>query len=130
MEEIVNELEYIKREILKESRNWEEDSKTEEDKGVAARYFYIAEGLEKAARIVQERVDMLKEMEKQQTNSRDTIERILARIDKKMREAQYYYKDLVNVPDWDFWKGAWKAYTESYIIVVEMLAGVTKEEEE
>ena len=129
MEEIVNELEYIKREILKESRNWEEDSKTEEDKGVAARYFYIAEGLEKAARIVQERVDMLKEMEKQQTNSRDTIERILARIDKKLREAQYYYKDSVNAPDWDFWKGAWRAYTESYIIVVEMLAVVTKEVE-
>jgi len=62
-------------------------------------------------------------------NSRDTIERILARIDKKLREAQYYYKDSVNAPDWDFWKGAWRAYTESYIIVVEMLAVVTKEVE-
>jgi len=62
MEEIVNELEYIKREILKESRNWEEDSKTEEDKGIAARYFYIAEGLEKAARIVDQRIDALKEV--------------------------------------------------------------------
>ena len=62
-------------------------------------------------------------------NSRDTLERILARIDKKMREAQYYYKDSVNAPDWDFWKGTWRAYIESYIIVVEMLAAVTKEAE-
>jgi len=64
MEEILNELEYIKREILKESRSWEEDSKTEEDKGVAARYFYIAERLEKAARIIDQRIDALKEVEK------------------------------------------------------------------
>ena len=62
MEEILNELEHIKREILKESRSWEEDSKTEEDKGVAARYFYIAEGLEKAARIIDQRIDALKEV--------------------------------------------------------------------
>ena len=63
MEEILNELEHLKREILKESRSWEEDSETEEDKGVASRYFYIAEGLEKAVRIVQQRIDMLKEVE-------------------------------------------------------------------
>jgi len=62
MEEIVNELEYIRSVILKESRSWEEDSKTEEDKGIAARYFYIAEGLEKAARIVDQRIDALKEV--------------------------------------------------------------------
>jgi len=64
MEEIVNELEYIKREMLKESRSWEEDSKTEEDKGSAARYYYLAEGMEKAVRIVEQRIDMLKEVEK------------------------------------------------------------------
>jgi len=64
MEEILNELEHIKREILKESRGWEEDSKTEEDKGSAARYYYLAEGMERAARIVEQRIDMLKEVEK------------------------------------------------------------------
>jgi len=63
MEEILNELEHIKREILKESQSWKEDSKTEENKGVAARYFYIAEGLDKAARIVDLRIDALKEVE-------------------------------------------------------------------
>ncbi len=64
MEEIRNELEHIKREILKESRGWEEDSKIEEDKGSAVRYYYLAEGMEKAARIVKQRIDMLKEVEK------------------------------------------------------------------
>ena len=63
MEEILNELEHIKKEILKESRGWKEDSKIEEDKGVAVRYFDIAEGLEKAARIVDQRIDSLKEVE-------------------------------------------------------------------
>ena len=63
-------------------------------------------------------------------DSREAIERILVRIDKEMQEAQYYYKDSVNAPNWDFWKGAWRAYTESFIIVVEMLAAVTKEVEE
>jgi len=63
MEEILNELEYIKREILKEAQSWEEESKTEEDKGSAMRYLYIAEGMEKTARIVQERIDTLKEVE-------------------------------------------------------------------
>jgi len=63
-------------------------------------------------------------------DSRETIEKILARISAKMREAQYYYKDSVNASDWDFWKGMWKAYIESYIIVVEILASVTEEVEE
>jgi len=62
MEEILNELEYIKREILKEAQSWEEESETEEDKGSAARYYYLAEGMEKAARIVDQRIDGLKEV--------------------------------------------------------------------
>ena len=64
MEEILNELEYIKRVIQKEAQSWEEESETEEDKGSAARYYYLAEGMEKAVRIVEQRIDMLKEVEK------------------------------------------------------------------
>ena len=62
MEEILNELEYIKREILEKARSWEKESETEEDKGCAMRYLYIAEGMEKAARIVQQRIGVLKEV--------------------------------------------------------------------
>ena len=63
MEVILKELEHIKREILKESQGWEEYTKTEEDKGSAARYYYLGEGMEKAARIVERRIDALKEVE-------------------------------------------------------------------
>jgi len=42
MEEILNELGY----------------------GSATRYYYLAEGIEKAVRIVEQRIDMLKEVEK------------------------------------------------------------------
>ena len=62
MEEILNELEYIKRVIQKEAQSWEEESETEEDKGSAARYYYLAEGLAKAVRIVQQRIDTLREV--------------------------------------------------------------------
>jgi len=63
MEEIRNEVEDLKRKILEKAQSWEKESETEEDKGCAMRYFYIAEGIEKAARIVQERIDRLREVE-------------------------------------------------------------------
>ena len=58
---------------------------------------------------------------------RRPVDVIIARIEGKMKEAQYYYRDSVNEEDWQFWKGAWKAFTESYIIAVEVLAEVIKE---
>ena len=57
------------------------------------------------------------------------IDVIIARIDEKMKEAQYYYRDSVNAEDWQFWKGVWKTYIECYIMAVEVLAEVKKEVE-
>jgi len=55
------------------------------------------------------------------------VEMILAEINRKMEEAKHYFRDSVNEKDWQFWKGVWRAYIESYIIAVEVLAEVKKE---
>jgi len=61
---------------------------------------------------------------------RRPVDVILARIEEKMKDAQYYYRDSVSEEDWLFWKGTWKAYIECYMIAVEVLAEIMKEEEE
>lgn len=63
-------------------------------------------------------------------DSRDALEVVLTRIDAEMTRAQEYYRDSVNTEDWQYWKGMWRAYIESYIIAVEVLAEVIKEVEE
>jgi len=61
---------------------------------------------------------------------RRPVDVIISRIEGKMKEAQYYYRDSVSEEDWQLWKGAWKAYIESYIIAVEVLAEIIEKEEE
>lgn len=61
-------------------------------------------------------------------NEREILEEILPQIEKKMREAQHYYTESID-EEQHFWKGMWKAYIESYTIVVETLARVIKEVE-
>jgi len=55
------------------------------------------------------------------------IEKIVHALEEEMTEARQYYKDSLNEPDWDFWRGKWAGYIESYIIAIGILAKVKKE---
>jgi len=55
------------------------------------------------------------------------VEMILAEINRKMEEAKHYYRDSDNEKDRQFWKGVWRAYMESYVTAVEVLAEIKKE---
>jgi len=58
------------------------------------------------------------------------IEKIVHELEEEMTEARQYYRDSVNAPDWDFWRGKWAGYIESYIIAIGILAKVKKEVED
>jgi len=60
----------------------------------------------------------------------EPLRKLVHKLEEEMTEARQYYRDSVNEPDWDFWRGKWAGYIESYIIAVGILARVQKEVEE
>jgi len=58
------------------------------------------------------------------------LEKLVHKLEEQMTEARQFYRDSVNEPDWDFWRGKWAGYIEAYIIAVEILAEIKKEVKE
>jgi len=60
----------------------------------------------------------------------ELLQKLIHKLEEGMTEARQYYRDSVNEPNQDFWRGKWTGYIESYIIAVRILAMVQKEVEE
>jgi len=58
------------------------------------------------------------------------LEKLVHKLEEQMTEARQFYRDSVNEPDWDFWRGKWAGYIDAYIMTVEILAEIKKEVEE